>query len=113
MLSTTTRGLIAASLIAATGGAFAQTAFSQAAETRIDNREARQETRIEQGIQSGALTKPETRSLGRQQARIERSEYRAEADGKVTPKEAARIEQRQDRASAHIARAKHDGQTRK
>jgi hypothetical protein len=109
--STPIRSLLATLLLAAAGGACAQT-FSQAAEARVDHREAAQERRIEQGVQSGEVTRREARGLGRQQARIERAESRAGADGKIMPREAARLEHRQDRASAHIRHAKHDRQTR-
>ena len=101
-----------AGLMALSTGASAQAA-QQAFEQRVDNRQDRQEQRIENGISSGALTAPEARSIGRQQAGIVRAEARAEADGKVTRKEAIGLEKRQDRASRHIYRAKHDAQTRK
>lgn len=114
MLNTiTSRGLFAASLLALAGSAFAQATPQQAVEQRVNNREARQEQRIDQGIQSGALTAPEARRLGREQAGIERAETRAEADGRISRREAVKLERRQDRASAHIAHAKHDRQTRK
>jgi hypothetical protein len=110
---TTSRSLFVASLLALSGSAFAQATPQQAFEQRVDNRQARQEQRIDNGIQSGALTAPEARRLGREQARIERAETRAEADGKITRREAVSLERRQDHASRHIARAKHDRQTRK
>lgn len=82
------------------------------ADQRIDNRQYRQEQRIEQGIASGELTRPETRRLGREQAGIVRAEARAEADGSVSRREAFSLERRQDAASRHIARQKHDRQSR-
>lgn len=84
---------------------------SARAEQRIDRREARQQRRIGQGLQSGELTAREAVRLERQQARIERHERQAKADGTVTAAEAARIEHQQDRASRHIRRQKHDAQT--
>ena len=114
--------LIALLLAAATSVSYAETAASPAAEQRFDNRQDRQEERIENGVSSGALTKPEARRLGREQARLTRAEARAaigraedaaESDGKVTRKEAVVLEKRQDHASRHIFRAKHDAQTRK
>jgi hypothetical protein len=100
-------------VIAATAASASDIMPSQTAEQRFDNRQDRQEQRIENGIHSGALTGPETRRLGREQAGLVRAEARAEADGRITRREAVRLEQRQDRASRHIAHAKHDRQTRK
>jgi hypothetical protein len=39
-------------------------------------------------------------------------ERRAKADGVVTPREKARLERAQDKASADIYKEKHDGETR-
>ena len=79
---------------------------------RIDQRQANQEQRIDQGVKSGELTRRETRRLEREQARIEKAETRAQADGKVTKKERGRITHMQDGASKDIKRQKHDGQKR-
>lgn len=104
---------LTAAVTAYAGTANAQnTAASAAVEQRVDKRQDRQEQRIENGIASGALTAPETRRLGREQAGIVRAEARAEADGKVTRREAVKLERRQDRASRHIKHAKHDRQVR-
>ena len=78
----------------------------------IDQREQRQEERIDQGVASGELTRREARRLEAQQTHIDRMENRAKADGVVTGRERARIHQTQDRASARIARNKHDRQAR-
>lgn len=101
--------ILAAGLVAAGTAAQAQSAVEQ----RVDHRQDRQEQRIEQGISSGSLTQPEARRLGREQARLTRAEARVEADGRVTRREAAAIEHRQDHASRHIAHAKHDRQVRR
>lgn len=79
---------------------------------RVDNRQDRQDTRIDQGVASGELTRPEQARMEVQQARIGRMENRIEADGKVTGKEALRLERKQDQASRSIARNKHDRQDR-
>ncbi len=86
---------------------------AQAFEQRVDNRQDRQEQRIETGLQSGALTGPETRHIGQQQAGIVRAEARAESDGKITRREAVRLEYRQDQASRTIARTKHNDRVRR
>lgn len=85
------------------------TVFAQSAETPgIDQRQANQEKRIDQGIASGQLTEREATRLDRQQDRIDKMENRAKADGVVTNKERARLHAAQDRASRNIARQKHD-----
>ena len=80
---------------------------------RIDQRQANQERRIEQGEKSGALTKKEAARLEKGQARIQKMENKATADGKVTAKERARIEKAQDKQSRRIYKEKHDKQTAK
>ena len=82
------------------------------ADTLIDQRQANQEQRIEQGIRSGQLTAGEAARLERGQARIERMERRALADGRMDPRERRRIMQAQEVQSRHIYREKHDNQTR-
>ena len=82
------------------------------ADTRIDQRQANQEQRIEQGIRSGQLTAGEAARLERGQARIERMERRALADGRMGPRERRRIMHAQGVQSRHIYREKHDNQTR-
>ena len=99
---------------AAVFAALALPAFAQTTSTpRIDQRQANQERRIEQGEKSGALTKKEAARLEKGQARIQKMENKATADGKVTAKERARIEKAQNRESRRIFREKHDKQTAK
>ncbi|HJW02597.1 MAG TPA: hypothetical protein VJ548_04885 [Azospira sp.] len=86
-------------------------AQAQNAMPRVDQREVNQERRIDQGVQSGALTGREANRLEKGQARVERMETRAEADGRVTGRERARMDQAQDRQSRHIAEQKRDRQT--
>jgi hypothetical protein len=84
-----------------------------AAETPvIDARQANQRERIEQGVRSGELTRPETRRLVRGEAQLHRHESRAEADGKVTARERARLNRDAQRMSRRIHRQKHDRQDR-
>ena len=79
---------------------------------RVDQRQARQEQRIDQGIASGTLTKPEARRMNRQQNRIDRAENQAKADGVVTAQERKTLTKAQNRSSRHIYRQKHDAQQR-
>jgi hypothetical protein len=115
--SRSTTRLLAHGLVAlAAMGAFAAQAqtvtLGEHQAARVDNRQDRQDTRIDQGVASGELTRPEQARMEVQQARIGRMENRIEADGKVTGKEALRLERKQDQASRSIARNKHDRQDR-
>ncbi|RMF84391.1 MAG: hypothetical protein D6739_05990 [Nitrospirae bacterium] len=74
----------------------------------IRARQRHQQVRILQGIHQGDLTRGEVRRLEREQRQIERARRRAWADGTLTPRERARLHLRQDRASAHIYKARHD-----
>jgi len=85
-------------------------AYADATTPRIDQRQANQEKRIDQGIASGRLNEKEAARLNKQQGHIDNMENKAKADGTVTKKERAKIKHTQDRASDHIAREKHDRQ---
>lgn len=102
--------LIAGSTLAlATIGAFAQAA-SAPTMPRVDQREAKQQARIDQGVASGQLTARETNRLDKQQARIAGAESNAKSDGVVTAKERRHLHRMQDRASKNIYHQKHDAQ---
>ncbi|MEQ1627897.1 MAG: hypothetical protein ABL965_10930 [Nitrospira sp.] len=89
---------------------FSGMASVQAETPVIDQRQATQENRIDQGIASGQLNEREANRLNKQQEHINKIEDKAKADGVVTKGERARIDRAQDRASRHIAREKHDRQ---
>ncbi len=78
----------------------------------VDRREARQQARIAEGVQSGELTPRETARLERKEARIHREvrRDRAENGGTLTPAERASIDRQQNRVSRQIYRQKHDPQ---
>jgi hypothetical protein len=79
------------------------------ADARINERQDRQQARIDKGIANGRLTARETANLERQQSRIAATEARDRADGGgLTWRERARLEVRQDRASANIYAKKHN-----
>ena len=84
-------------------------ASSYADTPKIDNREARQQQRIDQGIRSGALTPTEEAKLDAGQAKIERMEDKAKADGTVTKHERRRINREQNEQSRRIHDMKHNG----
>lgn len=91
---------------------FAVTMVGSAWAGRVKNRQVWQGKRIGQGVKSGELTKGETKSLAKQQRRIQHSKKRAWSDGNLTRKERARLEFQQDKASARIYRLKHNDITR-
>lgn len=111
-LRTALRSIALAATLAAAGSAFAQAA-GPAATPGIDQRQAKQEQRIDQGVASGQLNKREEHRLERQQGRIDKAENAAKSDGVVTGKERAGLHAMQDNASKRIYRQKHDGQARK
>jgi len=77
----------------------------------VVQRNANQQERIEQGLQSGQLTTKEASKLEKGEARIEKMEQRANADGKMTDAEKRRIEQAQNKESQQIYQDKHNAQT--
>lgn len=72
-------------------------------------RNVNQQARIAQGERSGQLTTREAGSLERGQARVDRATARAAANGRVGAGEQARLQARESRQSARIARLKHNG----
>ena len=92
---------------------FSRMAYAQAETPVIDQRQANQEKRIDQGIASGQLNEREANRLNKQQEHINKMEDKAKADGVVTKGERARIDRAKDCASRHIAREKHDAQGRR
>jgi hypothetical protein len=88
------------------------TAPTEVRENVVDTRQNRQDARIEQGENSGALTDQESKRLNKQQNRIERAETRAMKDGQMTGKEVRKINRMQNKASRDIYRAKHNKKTK-
>ncbi len=78
----------------------------------IDKRQANQSARISEGVVSGELTAREAKKLAKQQAHIARTEALFKADGVYTVAERARLQQKQNKASARIFKEKHDAQDR-
>ena len=109
-------------LIAAIALTLGASAFAQApaapvapkdplATPKIDQRQANQEKRIDQGIASGALTQKEATNLDKRETKIEADKLAAKSDGKVTKAERNKLNREQNRASRAIHRQKHDRQT--
>jgi uncharacterized membrane protein YebE (DUF533 family) len=89
-------------------------AFAQAAGTAtpaLDQREQNQQTRIEQGINSGALKAGEAAQLEKREQTLQNKEAAAKSDGKVTAKERHKLKRTVNRDSTAIAKAKHNKKT--
>ena len=99
-----------AGLILAGAGLASSSAQAQYFGGSPDYREAAQQERIHRGVASGALTPQEARKLGKQQRHIDAAQQRMWSDGRLTPKERARLDRMQDKADRHIYREIHDRQ---
>lgn len=86
--------------------------LAQAGTPVVDQRQANQDARIDQGVASGELTAREARRLRAEQRHIQRVEHRAKADGVVTAGERAHLQHEQNQADRRIRRNKHDAQDR-
>ena len=98
-------------ILAAVVTAIALPAAAQTSTPLVDKRQANQETRIQQGVQSGQLTPKEAAKLEKGQAKVQAAEDKAKADGVVTPKERAKLAKKQNKQSKKIYKEKHDKQT--
>jgi hypothetical protein len=75
-------------------------------------RNVNQQNRIEQGVQSGAVTNKEASNMERGQSRVDRKEAKAGANGHVSAGEQARIQKAENKQSNKIYREKHNNRTR-
>jgi len=80
---------------------------SQRMQTDVQ-RNINQQSRIEQGVQNGSLTNKEVGNLERGQARVDRTEARAGANGHVSAGEQTRIQNKENKQSQKIFREKHN-----
>jgi predicted transglutaminase-like cysteine proteinase len=76
-------------------------------------RNVNQQQRVEQGVKSGELSNHEVGKLERGQARVDRAEAVAGADGHVGDHEQNRIQRKEDHQSGVIFRKKHNAIERK
>ena len=83
---------------------------AQTSTPRVDQRQANQEARIQQGVQTGELTPKETAKLEKGQAKVQSMEDKAKSDGQVTKKERAKLAKAQDKQGRKIQKQKHDKQ---
>ena len=78
----------------------------------INDRQDRQQTRINHGVATGELTTKEAVNMQRQQKRIDRKERRYRKDGVLTKRERIDLHSDLNQTSRHIHRQKHDAQSR-
>ena len=98
-------------IVAAVLTAVALPVTAQTNTPNIDQREANQQARIQQGIQSGQLTSQEANHLENGQAHVQAMEDKAKADGKVTRAERQKLIKAEDKQSHRIYRKKHNAKT--
>lgn len=94
---------------AATGNPDSKSSERMQAEVQ---RNANQQARINQGVRSGQLTNREAGALERGQAHVDRSEANAARNGRVSAREQARTQGKENRQSGRIYRKKHNDTTR-
>jgi len=108
--------LVAATMLLAVLSAFASAQAAAATESpqterteQVLGRDVKQETRIRDGLQSGQLNTREAAVLQKEESHVDRMQADALKDGKMSKAEAARINRAQNKVSADIRRADHNG----
>jgi hypothetical protein len=87
---------------------FFVSSISYAGQKTFDNRAAKEQQRIDQGVKSGKLTPAEAAKLEKGQNAVQNLEEKATADGKVTKKEKQAIIRAQNKQSRKIEDLKHN-----
>jgi uncharacterized membrane protein YebE (DUF533 family) len=90
-------------------GFTAATANAQPATPNIDQRQANQQARINQGAATGTLSSREAARMQAGQNKVAGMEAAAKADGKVTRAERAAIKKTQNKQNRRIKTQKRDG----
>lgn len=103
------RTLIVTALIAtaAFGSSFAASAQTTSATTT--QRDANQQQRIENGLQSGSITTRENSELQRDETHVDRLQSKDMANGSLSPAEKAQLNAAQNKTSRDITAAKTNG----
>lgn len=105
------KGLISALALVASGVVFAQA--SAPVTPVLDQKQANQQQRIDQGVASGQLNKREAKRLEAKQDKLAAHEAAAKSDGVVTKKERVRLNAEANKDSKAIYKQKHDRQKAK
>ncbi len=77
----------------------------------VGKRQAAQQKRIADGVQSGELSARETANLEMREAKIQANKKAAKSDGVVTAAERAKLQAEQNRASRKIYQKKHNARS--
>ena len=96
-----------------TGALLLGTANLVLADNEVNERQRNQQKRIGEGVENGSLTAGETARLEKQEAAIHhevKTERKANG-GTLTAQERRQVNRQQNRESARIYRAKHNGKT--
>jgi methionine-rich copper-binding protein CopC len=104
MKMTMKNSIVLSLAMALTMPVFAQTT----ATPHVGKRQAAQQKRIAEGVQSGDLTAKETVRLEMREAKIQADKKAAKADGVVTGAERAKLQSEQNRVSKKIYNKKHN-----
>ncbi len=99
------------SQVATTSSASMATSVPEKHPMSVNSRLKRQQARINQGIQSGELSRSEAKNLERHDANIA-TDVKIDKSlngGKLTPSERKNLERRLNKQSGRIFRKKHDG----
>ncbi len=86
--------------------------FGVFANGQIDKRQRNQTHRVKQGIKSNEITKREAKSIHKSTKEAKRYEAKAKSDGKVTWKERARLQHKENQSSRKIYRTKNNKRDR-
>lgn len=78
----------------------------------VNQRQHKQERRINHGVRKGDLTRNEARNLRTREAKIAHDKKMAKADGKITLNERRHLRREENRTSRAIYRKKHNGRVR-
>jgi hypothetical protein len=110
------RNLVLAALLSAfaASAAFAQTSAASAPQVTpagTVQRDVNQQRRIENGLQSGAITTKEAAKLERDESKVDKMQAQALKDGSLSDAEKARLRRAQNRTSKAIAADAHNGAT--
>jgi hypothetical protein len=104
------RHFIMSVALLSSAAAMAQTTPPTSNTPRVDERQANQQQRIDQGVASGQLTAQEADRLNNAQARVDTYEAKAKSDGKVTRRERANLHVMQEKQDRRIKVQKRDKQ---
>jgi hypothetical protein len=96
-------------IAAAVPAAATPTPRSDARYAATENRDSRQDARINNGIASGQINAHEAARLNASQTRVDNTQARLSADGYFSRRDYARVSYRQNRAGYGITRTRRNG----